>query len=325
MFGAWGNTDHDDSIRDHPPRARRRDQLRRHRRRLLRRRVGGDRRQGAQGPPRRRRAGHQVLHADGRRTPTSAAARAAGSCARSRTRCAASAPTTSTSTRCTAPSPTTDVEETLGALTDLVRQGKVRYIGSSSFSGQPDRRGAVGRPRPGPGAVRHRAAAVLDPGPRHRGRRPADRAAPRHGHPHLQPARPAAGCRAGGARTPPTAPDLAPRRPRPPASTCRCRRTSASSKPSKQLAQLADEAGHDADRAGHRLRRSTTRASPRRSSARAPWSSSNRQLPAADVALDRRRSSTASTRSSRPASPSTRPTTAGSTRSQPEPAAMTGG
>ena len=33
------------------------------------------------------------------------------------------------------PSPETDIEETLGALTDLVRQGKVRYIGSSSFSG----------------------------------------------------------------------------------------------------------------------------------------------------------------------------------------------
>jgi aryl-alcohol dehydrogenase-like predicted oxidoreductase len=32
------------------------------------------------------------------------------------------------------PSETTDVEETLGALTDLVHQGKVRYIGSSSYS-----------------------------------------------------------------------------------------------------------------------------------------------------------------------------------------------
>ncbi|MEV1179308.1 aldo/keto reductase [Nonomuraea sp. NPDC049784] len=31
------------------------------------------------------------------------------------------------------PDPDTDVEETLGALTDLVRQGKVRYIGSSTF------------------------------------------------------------------------------------------------------------------------------------------------------------------------------------------------
>ncbi|CAN5376654.1 aldo/keto reductase [soil metagenome] len=33
------------------------------------------------------------------------------------------------------PSATMDVEETLGALTDLVHQGKVRYIGSSSYSG----------------------------------------------------------------------------------------------------------------------------------------------------------------------------------------------
>jgi aryl-alcohol dehydrogenase-like predicted oxidoreductase len=32
------------------------------------------------------------------------------------------------------PSQDTDVEETLGALTDLVRQGKVRYVGSSSYA-----------------------------------------------------------------------------------------------------------------------------------------------------------------------------------------------
>ena len=32
------------------------------------------------------------------------------------------------------PDPNTDVDETLGALTDLVQQGKVRYIGSSSYS-----------------------------------------------------------------------------------------------------------------------------------------------------------------------------------------------
>ncbi|HEY1987881.1 MAG TPA: aldo/keto reductase [Acidimicrobiales bacterium] len=31
------------------------------------------------------------------------------------------------------PSPDTDIDETLGALTDLVRSGKVRYIGSSTF------------------------------------------------------------------------------------------------------------------------------------------------------------------------------------------------
>ncbi|WP_323958842.1 aldo/keto reductase [Arthrobacter sp. JZ12] len=33
------------------------------------------------------------------------------------------------------PDPTVDIEETLGALTDLVRQGKIRYIGSSSSTG----------------------------------------------------------------------------------------------------------------------------------------------------------------------------------------------
>ena len=33
------------------------------------------------------------------------------------------------------PSPDTDVDETLSALSDLVHQGKVRYIGSSSYSG----------------------------------------------------------------------------------------------------------------------------------------------------------------------------------------------
>src|SRR5205807_4941620 len=31
------------------------------------------------------------------------------------------------------PSPDTDVEETLGALSDLVTQGKIRYFGSSTF------------------------------------------------------------------------------------------------------------------------------------------------------------------------------------------------
>ena len=33
------------------------------------------------------------------------------------------------------PDPAVDIEETLGALSDLVHQGKIRYIGSSSFSG----------------------------------------------------------------------------------------------------------------------------------------------------------------------------------------------
>ena len=66
MFGAWGNTDHDDSVRIIHRALDAGHQLRRHRRRLLGRRVGGDRRQGAQGPPRRRRPRHEVLRADGR-------------------------------------------------------------------------------------------------------------------------------------------------------------------------------------------------------------------------------------------------------------------
>jgi len=45
------------------------------------------------------------------------------------------APTGSTSSRVHRPDPAVDVEETLGALTDLVHQGKIRYIGSSSYSG----------------------------------------------------------------------------------------------------------------------------------------------------------------------------------------------
>ena len=119
---------------DHPPRARRRHQLHRHRRRLLPRRVRGDRRQGA-----RRAAATTSCWPPSStarcptRTPTRRATRAAGSSARSRTRCAGSAPTTSTSTRCTGPRPEIDIDETLGALTDLVHAGKVRYIGTSTF------------------------------------------------------------------------------------------------------------------------------------------------------------------------------------------------
>ena len=65
MFGLWGNRDHDDSIADHPPRARQRHQLHRHRRRVLAGRVGRDRRQGTEGTTRRSRARDQSPRADG--------------------------------------------------------------------------------------------------------------------------------------------------------------------------------------------------------------------------------------------------------------------
>ena len=55
--------------------------------------------------------------------------------------------------------------------------------------GRRDRRGAMGGARAAPRALPHRAAAVLAPRPRHRARRAPHRPTARHGHPHLQPAR----------------------------------------------------------------------------------------------------------------------------------------
>ena len=70
------------------------------------------------------------------------------------------------------PDPDTDIDETLGALSDLVRAGKVRYIGSSTFpASQIVEAQWVAEPRPR--AVRLRAAAVLDARARDRGRRAA--------------------------------------------------------------------------------------------------------------------------------------------------------
>src|SRR3954464_7596792 len=96
------------------------------------------------------------------------------------------------------PEEDTDIDETLGVLTDLVREGKVRYIGSSTFPASQiveaqwvaERRGRRGgaargggggaRGRRG-GALGGRAPAVLDHRPRHRERRAAHLPAPRHG------------------------------------------------------------------------------------------------------------------------------------------------
>ena len=67
--------------------------------------------------------------------PNQQATRGAGSSRRSRTACGACRPTGSTSTRSTARDPDIDIDETLGALSDLVHQGKVMYIGCSTFPG----------------------------------------------------------------------------------------------------------------------------------------------------------------------------------------------
>ena len=68
------------------------------------------------------------------------------------------------------PEPDTDIEETLGALSDLVHQGKIRYLGSSTFppSRVVEAQWAARERRPR--ALRLRAAALLAAGPRRRGR-----------------------------------------------------------------------------------------------------------------------------------------------------------
>ena len=86
------------------------------------------------------------------------------------------------------PEDDTDIDETLGALSDLVHAGKVRYIGSSTFpASQIVEAQWVARARPR--AVRLRAAALLDPRPRGRERRAPDLPAPRDGRDPLEPAR----------------------------------------------------------------------------------------------------------------------------------------
>ena len=68
------------------------------------------------------------------------------------------------------PDPGTDIDETLGALSDLIRAGKICYAGSSTFLPSQIVEAQWTAERRGPGAVRLRAAALLDPGPRGRGR-----------------------------------------------------------------------------------------------------------------------------------------------------------
>ena len=150
---------------------------------------------------------------------------------------------------------------------------------------QPDRRGAVDRARARPAALPHRAAAVLAAGARHRAStscRPRSATAWASSPTARSPA---AGCPGRWSA------DSSPTSPRPPAagrsaSTCRCPRTSASSRPSSSSPSVADDAGLPMIELAIALRRSTTRRSPRRSSGRARWSSSTASCPPPTSALD---------------------------------------
>jgi aryl-alcohol dehydrogenase-like predicted oxidoreductase len=88
------------------------------------------------------------------------------------------------------PDPSTDIDETLGALTDLVQQGQGPLHRLLDLPRGGDRRGAVDGTRPAPAALRLRAAAVLHPRARHRGRRPAHVREVRDGRHPLGAARP---------------------------------------------------------------------------------------------------------------------------------------
>ena len=138
------------------------------------------------------------------------------------------------------PDPDTDIDETLGALTDLVRQGKVRYIGSSSFSaGQiveaqwtaRERRLERFRTEQPPYSLLVRGI-ELDVLP----------TAQRHGMGILTYS-PLAGGWLSGSWTADSSPTSPARSGWPRASTCRCRRTSASSKRSSSSRTVADDAG----------------------------------------------------------------------------------
>ncbi len=173
---------------DHPRGARRWDQLHRYRRRLRAGRVRGDRRQGARVRPARRcDPRDQVPQRDGRgRQP--AGQLAALDHARSGRLAAAARH------RLDRPLPGPPPGSAHRHRGDAVGADRPRAPGQGALHrhlyvpGEPDRRGAVGGARPAPPAVRNRAAAVLDPGACHRGRRPAHLQAPRHGGDVLQPA-----------------------------------------------------------------------------------------------------------------------------------------
>ena len=115
--------------------ARRRRQLHRHRRRLRRRRVRAHRRRGDQARPAALDPRHQGRQRADRSARTTAGCRAAG--------CSAPATTASRAWRTDyidiyylhRDDPGTPIAETVGAIGDLIRAGKIRYFGVSNFRG----------------------------------------------------------------------------------------------------------------------------------------------------------------------------------------------
>ena len=183
MFGSWARPRRVD--RDHPRGAGRRHQLHRHRRRLWPGRVGGDRRQGARGGRR-----DDVILATKFHNPMGEDLNGVATRPLDHPRRRGfAAPAGDGLDRPLPGPPHRSAHRHRGDAVGAVRsrpsgQGPLRR--RLHVPREADRRGAMGRARPAAAALRHRAAAVLDPRPRHRGRRPAHVRAPRHGR-HVRP------------------------------------------------------------------------------------------------------------------------------------------
>ena len=141
----WGGTDEAAVDRRDPGLARCRRHADRHRAGLRHGPLRGDRRQGDRRPARRGRARHQVrarlAHRQGQ--PLLRPGRQAGpplsrarrrSSTRSSRACGGSGPTISISTSPTGRTRRRPIAETMGALEDLKRAGKIRAIGASNVS-----------------------------------------------------------------------------------------------------------------------------------------------------------------------------------------------
>jgi len=123
--------------------------------------------------------------------------------------------------------PATDHDETLGALTDLQRAGKIRYLGSSTYPPSAIVEAQWVAEAARPLAVRLRATPVFDPGARHRDRGAADLRALRPGRDPVEPTRRRLAVRQipqGRRRRQATAPSEFPS-----GTTCRCQATSRNS------------------------------------------------------------------------------------------------
>ena len=169
-----------------------RRQLHRYRRRLRTGRPVRARGRRVDGARRRRRdkivlaTKFRFRMGDGR---TRRARRATASCGASRTASAGSAPIASTSIRSTCRTSTTPEEETLRALDDLVRAGKVLYLGAEQLRGLPaDRQPWIAKSEH-LASVRHAADAVQPRRPRPRARARPALPAHRPRHPSVVAAR----------------------------------------------------------------------------------------------------------------------------------------